>query len=52
MVVDYERIETVRQFELFTKTETHTMRDRTRRRNYSPAHDEFRDTHEHHRAWG
>ena len=28
------------------------MRDRTRRRNYSPAAEEFRREHERHRAWG
>ncbi|BCB89876.1 hypothetical protein Psuf_071890 [Phytohabitans suffuscus] len=52
MVAVYERIDAVRQLELFTRTETRAMRDRTRRRNYSPAHDEFRDAHERHRAWG
>jgi hypothetical protein len=42
----------VRQLELFTPAQLATMRDRTRRRNYSAAAEEFRNAHQRHRAWG
>jgi hypothetical protein len=42
----------MRQLELFTRAQLATMRDRTRRRNYSAAAEGFRDTHQRHRAWG
>jgi hypothetical protein len=42
----------MRQLQLFTTAQLATMRDRTASRNYSPAKDEFRRTHERHRAWG
>jgi hypothetical protein len=42
----------MRQLELLTPAQLATMRDRTRRRNYSAAAEEFRDTHQRHRAWG
>jgi hypothetical protein len=37
---------------LLTPAQLATMRDRTRRRNYSAAAERFRDTHQRHRAWG
>jgi hypothetical protein len=42
----------MRQLELFTPAQLATMRDRTRRRNYSAAAEGFRDAHQRHRAWG
>jgi hypothetical protein len=42
----------MRQLELLTPAQLATMRDRTRRRNYSAAAEGFRDTHQRHRAWG
>jgi hypothetical protein len=42
----------MRQLQLFTTAQLATMRDRTARRNYSPANEEFRREHERHRAWG
>ena len=42
----------MRQLQLFTTAELARMRDRTASRNYSPERDEFRRTHERHRAWG
>jgi hypothetical protein len=40
------------QLQFFTSAQLATMRDRTRRRNYSPSGEEFRKEHERHRAWG
>jgi hypothetical protein len=37
---------------LFTRAEIATMRDRTRRRNYSAEAEEFRREHARHREWG
>jgi hypothetical protein len=42
----------MRQLQLFTTAELATMRDRTRSNRYSPASEEFRRTHQRHRAWG
>jgi hypothetical protein len=42
----------MRQLELLTPAQLATMRDRTRRRNYSAEAERFRDTHQRHRAWG
>ncbi|MBM2613950.1 hypothetical protein JIG36_00075 [Actinoplanes sp. LDG1-06] len=42
----------MRQLQLFTSSELAKMRDRTKRRNYSEAGEEFRREHERHRAWG
>ncbi len=42
----------MRQLQFFTTAELAKMRDRTRKRNYSPAGEEFRREHERHRAWG
>jgi len=42
----------IRQLQLFTTAELAKMRDRTKARNYSAERDEFRRTHERHRAWG
>jgi hypothetical protein len=42
----------MRQLQLFTTAELATMRDRTASRRYSPAAEEFRRTHQRHRAWG
>jgi hypothetical protein len=42
----------MRQLELLTSAQLATMRDRTRRRNYSAEAEEFRDAHQRHRAWG
>jgi hypothetical protein len=42
----------MRQLELFTSAQLATMRDRTRRRNYSAGAEGFRDAHQRHRAWG
>jgi hypothetical protein len=42
----------MRQLELFTSAKLATMRDRTRRHNYSAKAEGFRDTHRRHRAWG
>ncbi|GID94085.1 hypothetical protein Adi01nite_34970 [Amorphoplanes digitatis] len=42
----------MRQLQFFTTSELAAMRDRTASRNYSPERDEFRRTHERHRAWG
>ena len=40
------------QLSLFGRSEIAAMRDRTAKRNYSPAADEFRREHERHRKWG
>ncbi|RSM42786.1 hypothetical protein DMB66_54445 [Actinoplanes sp. ATCC 53533] len=40
------------QMGLFTRAELTTMRDRTRRRNYSAEAEEFRREHARHREWG
>ncbi|MEU4222372.1 hypothetical protein, partial [Actinoplanes sp. NPDC026623] len=40
------------QLSLFGRSELAAMRDRTARRNYSAAADEFRREHERHRKWG
>lgn len=42
----------MRQLQFFSTVELAKMRDRTKRRNYSPAGDEFRREHERHRALG
>ncbi|SNR95544.1 hypothetical protein SAMN06264365_107377 [Actinoplanes regularis] len=42
----------MRQLQLFTTAQLSTMRDRTKRRNYSAEADEFRREHEKRRAWG
>ena len=42
----------MRQLQFFSTVELAKMRDRTKRRNYSPGNDEFRREHERHRAWG
>jgi hypothetical protein len=42
----------MRQLQMFTTSQLAKMRDRTASRNYSPERDEFRRTHERHRAWG
>src|ERR1700709_1680708 len=42
----------VGQLSMFTRAETAAMRDRTARRNYSPAAEAFRREHERHRSWG
>jgi hypothetical protein len=42
----------MRQLELLTSAQLATMRDRTRRRNYSAEAEEFREAHQRHRAWG
>jgi hypothetical protein len=42
----------VGQMGFFTKAELATMRDRTRRRNYSAEAEEFRREHARHREWG
>ncbi|WP_033342764.1 hypothetical protein [Catenuloplanes japonicus] len=42
----------MRQLQMFTTAELAVMRDRTASRSYSPAAEEFRRIHEHHRAWG
>jgi len=42
----------VGQMGLFTRAEVATMRDRTRRRNYSAEAEEFRREHQRHREWG
>jgi len=42
----------MRQLQLFTRAALAEMRDRTASRNYSPAREEFRREHAHHRAWG
>src|SRR5690349_18063760 len=42
----------VAQLSLFSRSEIAGMRDRTARRNYSAAAEEFRREHERHRRWG
>src|SRR5690349_23852732 len=42
----------VAQLSLFSRSEIAGMRDRTARRNYSAAAEEFRREHERHRQWG
>ena len=42
----------MRQLQLFTRAALAEMRDRTAARNYSPAREEFRREHAHHRTWG
>jgi len=42
----------VGQIGLFTRAELATMRDTTRRRNYSAEAEQFRREHERHREWG
>ena len=42
----------MRQLQMFTTAELAAMRDRTASRKYSPAREEFRRTHQRHRAWG
>jgi len=42
----------VGQMGLFTRAQVATMRDRTRRRNYSAEAEEFRREHARHREWG
>jgi hypothetical protein len=42
----------MRQLQLFTGTQVATMRDRTRRRNYSPEAEAFRRDHERRREFG
>jgi hypothetical protein len=42
----------MRQLRLFSSAQLSVMCDRTASRNYSPEKDEFRRTHERHRAWG
>lgn len=40
------------QLSFFSRSETAAMRDRTKSRNYSPSHDEFRREHKRRRDWG
>lgn len=42
----------MRQLSLFSRAEISSMRDRTRRRNYSAGGEEFRREHARRRAWG
>ncbi|HEX5201208.1 MAG TPA: hypothetical protein VFW27_14855, partial [Actinoplanes sp.] len=42
----------MRQLQLFTSAQLATMRDPTKRRNYSAEAEEFRREHQRHRAWG
>src|SRR6266498_4037083 len=42
----------MRQLELFTRSQLAAIRDRTRKRNYSPEKEEFRRDHQRHRRWG
>ena len=42
----------MRQLQFFTTTQLATMRNRSAARNYSPAVEAFRRTHQRHRAWG
>lgn len=42
----------VGQLQIFTTSQLAKMRDPTASRSYSPGRDEFRRTHERHRAWG
>jgi hypothetical protein len=42
----------MRQLQLFTTAQLATMRDTTRRRNYSAEAEEFRREHQRHRVWG
>ncbi|MFC7279555.1 hypothetical protein ACFQS1_36800 [Paractinoplanes rhizophilus] len=42
----------MRQLQLFTTAQLATMRDTTKRRNYSAEAEEFRREHQRHRVWG
>jgi hypothetical protein len=42
----------MRQLQLFTTAQLATMRDTTKRRNYSDEAEKFRREHQRHRVWG
>src|SRR3954451_21964875 len=51
-VVGWDNEYVLGQRELFSRAEITAMYDATRRRNYSPAGEQFRKEHKRHRDWG